>query len=88
MGLYVLKASSHKLTQMNFEDILNEITEMPKELLCTEGVLLQIVKAPGGEESFDKIEQEGNLTLYEVLRRTFNESQGSSLISFHLERLN
>ena len=41
MGLYVLKESQSDLKQMSFEDILNDITEKPKQLLCTQGVKLK-----------------------------------------------
>lgn len=33
MGLFVLKDSSGKLLSVNFEEILNEITDKPKQLL-------------------------------------------------------
>ena len=35
MGLFVLKDSSEELLMRSFEDILNDITEKPKMILCT-----------------------------------------------------
>ena len=35
MGLFVLKDSSEELLTKSFEDILNDITEKPKLILCT-----------------------------------------------------
>ena len=34
MGLFVLKDSSEELLTKSFEDILNDITEKPKAMLC------------------------------------------------------
>ena len=34
MGLFVLKDSSEELLTKSFEDILNDITEKPKAILC------------------------------------------------------
>jgi hypothetical protein len=41
---------------MSFEDILNDITEKPKVLLCTEGVVLRPLES-------EKMGRE-NLTIY------------------------
>ena len=38
MGLFVLKDSSEELLMRSFEDILNEITEKPKAILCVSPV--------------------------------------------------
>lgn len=38
MGLFVLKEDSPNLMQLSFEEILNEISEKPKNLLCTQGI--------------------------------------------------
>ena len=57
MGLFVLRSSQHQLLNMNFEDILNEITEKPKTLLCTEGVLLKVVSASDNKsQAFELID--------------------------------
>jgi hypothetical protein len=48
MGLFVLKDDAGNLIQLSFEEILNEISERPKNLLCTPGVTLRPVK-PGDQ---------------------------------------
>ena len=91
MGLFVLKDSNDKLLTVNFEEILNEITEKPKELL---------VYRP------DQAERSQSDILYHRLRASFrikpqnseqdqvanihknqNPYAGCSLLSFHLHRL-
>ena len=35
MSLYILKTNESRLLQLNFEDILNQIQEQPKLILCS-----------------------------------------------------
>ena len=93
MGLFVLKNSKANLMNLSFEEILNEITEQPRTLLCVHGVT---VKPVGVEEE----SREGPSTLYKTLKATFKQSEGiknlkikdntftvSNMLSYHLDRL-
>lgn len=89
MGLFVLKDSSEDLLARSFEDILNDITEKPKLILCQQYQLERT--ALKGEESSPKI---GSPTLddkilYQRLRSSFRSgnSKEGSLLDFHLIRL-
>lgn len=62
MGLFVLKEDSGNLVQLSFEEILNEISEKPKMLLCTHGVQIRPIK---GEID------NAPTTLYLTLKKTF-----------------
>lgn len=76
MGLFVLKDGSEELLMRSFEDILNEITDRPKNLLCKNT----------DEESEDGRQ---DLVIYQRLRLTFRSQDGKdgSLLEFHLDRL-
>lgn len=78
---------------MSFEEILNEITEKPRTLLCTHGAILK----PIGVEVDDN---DRPTTLYKTLKTTFQHSEGikslkgtettftcSNMLSYHLDRL-
>ena len=67
MGLYVLKEDSANLVQLSFEEILSEIAEKPKMLLCTHGVQIRPIKAEMDDTP---------TTLYLTLKKTFMQSEG------------
>ena len=93
MGLFVLKHDKALLQQMSFEDILNEISEKPKNLLCTPGVVIQ--------PAVPDYKSDGKpTTLYQTLKKTFVDSEEiqsvkvkdatyvcSNLLGYHLDRL-
>jgi hypothetical protein len=45
MGLFVLKEDSSNLVQLSFEEILSEIAEKPKNLLCTHGFKIKPIRS-------------------------------------------
>jgi hypothetical protein len=67
MGLYVLKESEETLKESTFEDILSDITEKPKNLLCTHEVKLRPLL--GGDEK--------DLTVYKALKMSFKHESGT-----------
>jgi hypothetical protein len=67
MGLFVLKEDSGNLVQLSFEEILSEIAEKPKTLLCTHGVRIRPIKAEMDDTP---------TTLYLTLKKTFLQSDG------------
>lgn len=78
MALYVLKENEPELLQMNFEQILNFITETPKQLLSGKS-LVAMGGTPGGS---------GTPAPNELLHSTLKKStQGMQHIRFTLERL-
>ncbi len=68
MGLFVLKEDSTNLVQLSFEEILSEIADKPKNLLCTHGIRLKPIKSAKDDET--------PATLYLTLKQTFMRSEG------------
>ena len=101
MGLFVLKEDSPNLMQLSFEEILNEISEKPKNLLCTHGVILLPVNHKAKPNDQDNKHDGGKpTTLYLTLKKTFSTSEGiqnikiqnstyscNNMLSYHLDRL-
>ena len=79
MGLFVLKDGSEELLMRSFEDILHEITEKPKAILC---------KNPDENEE-TKEETKEEVVIYQRLRQSFRTQEGKegSMLGFHLNRL-
>jgi len=68
MGLFVLKEDSSNLVQLSFEEILSEIAEKPKNLLCTHGYKIKPIRSCKDDEIPP--------TLYLTLKQTFSQSEG------------
>ena len=88
MGLYVLKDSSEDLLSRSFEDILNDITEKPKLILCTE-YQRERTASKGDSSPLIGSPMLDNQILYQKLRSQFRSANGNqgSLLEFHLNRL-
>lgn len=59
MSLYILKTNETRLLQMNFEEILNQIQEQPKLILCADcqdlNKMERIVAYQDGQDSYAPI---------------------------------